>query len=210
MRVAETNAGAVALAERIGMTPVRWWSELVRDLAEPIAPVALPAGLTPAPLAMGGFYKVSRWDEPLRAAHNTAFADHWGSTPVSAKVWEHQVTGGRAFRPSCSAVAATADGAVAGYVLAYEYEADTARTGRRDLHVGTVGTLAPYRGRGIAGALLAHVLRAGAGFGYVSSSLTVDAHNPTGALGVYERAGYRLRRREATYSFPAARPVRAV
>ena len=205
MRVAETSPGAVALAERTGMTPVRWWSELVRDLAEPVAPVALPTGLTLVPLATGGQYQAARWDEPLRAAHNAAFADHWGSTPVSATTWEYQRTGGRAFRPSCSAVALAADGAIAGYVLAYEYEADTERTGRRDLYVGMVGTLAPLRGQGVAGALLAHVLQTAADSGYADSSLTVDAQNATGALGVYERAGYRLHRREVTYMLPAVR-----
>ncbi|MFD1529430.1 GNAT family N-acetyltransferase [Pseudonocardia aurantiaca] len=204
MRVAETSPGAVALAERAGMTPLRWWSELVRDLAEPVAPVAQPAGLTLVPLATGGQYQAARWDEPLRAAHNAAFADHWGSTPVSATRWEYQRTGGRAFRPSCSAVALAADGTIAGYVLAYEYAADTERTGRRDLYVGMVGTLAAYRGQGVAGALLAHVLQAAADSGYDDSSLTVDAQNATGALGVYERAGYRLHRREVTYSLPAA------
>jgi ribosomal protein S18 acetylase RimI-like enzyme len=182
------------------MTAMRWWSEMTRDLREPVTPVPVPDGLTVVPL--GPPYDAARWDGPLRAAHNAAFADHWGSTPVSAQAWAHYRTGGRAFRPACSAVALTAGDQVAGYLLAYEYEADTARTGRRDVYVGTVGTLTAHRGRGIAAALLAHVLAAAAGLGYATSSLTVDTQNPTGALGVYERAGYRLRRREVTYSLP--------
>ncbi|GAA1181594.1 GNAT family N-acetyltransferase [Pseudonocardia alaniniphila] len=203
MRVPETNAGAVALAERTGMAPVRWWSELERDLAEPITPTLVPAGLTVA--SLGPPYDAERWDEPLRAAHNSAFADHWGSVPVSRQAWVHWRTGSKSFRPGCSAVATTADGDVAGYVLSYEYVADTERTGQRDLYISTVGTVAAHRGRGAAAALLAHVLHAATGLGYDTSSLTVDAQNPTGALGVYERAGYRLHRREITFATPSSR-----
>jgi mycothiol synthase len=198
MRVSETNAGAVALAERTGMGPVRWWSRLERDLAAPITRAPVPTGLTVA--SLGPPYDAARWDEPLRAAHNNAFADHWGSAPVSRQAWVHWRTGSRSFRPGCSAVATTADGEIAGYVLGYEYGADSERTGRRDLYVDTVGTVAAHRRRGVAAALLAHVLHAARGIGYDTSSLTVDTQNPTGALGVYERAGYRLDRREITFA----------
>lgn len=118
----------------------------------------------------------------------------------------HWRTGSRAFRPACSAVARAADGEIVGYVLSYEHDADTARTGRRDLYVATVGTIAAHRGRGVAAELLARVLQAARDQGYDTSSLTVDAHNPTGALGVYDRAGYRLNRREITFALPPTHP----
>jgi ribosomal protein S18 acetylase RimI-like enzyme len=47
------------------------------------------------------------------------------------------------------------------------------------------------------------VLQAAMDQGYATSSLTVDAANPTGALGVYDRAGFRQHRREVTYFRPA-------
>jgi len=195
VRVPEAKRDAVALAEGEGLTPVRWWSELRRDLADPVVPVPLPDGLTLHPL---GPDHDPRWDEPLRTAHNAAFADHFGSVAVDADAWVHR-TRSRHFRPTCSAAAATADGAVVGYLLAEEYEADTAATGVRELYVGTLGTVRDWRGRGVAGALLAHALATAAPEGYGRSSLTVDAGNPTGALGVYARAGYVLLRRDVTY-----------
>jgi mycothiol synthase len=159
--------------------------------------------------SLGPCYDAARWDEPLRAAHNSAFADHWGSVPASAEAWVHQRTGSRAFRPACSAVARVADGEIAGYVLSYEHDADTAHRQARSVrrhcrhHRGTVGTIAAHRGRGVAAALLAHVLQAARDHGYDTSSLTVDAHNPTGA---YDRAGYRLNRREITFALPETHP----
>jgi mycothiol synthase len=202
-RLAESGVDAIAIAERAGMRPVRWWSELVRDLAVPVKPLPLPAGITVA--VLGPPYDAARWDEPLRLAHNSAFVDHWGSAAVGPTAWAHQRTGGRAFRPGCSAVALDGDGSVAGYILGYEYAADTARSGVHDLYVGTVGTLPAHRGRGIAGALLAHVLQAAVDQGYATATLTVDAENPTGALGVYDRAGFRPQSREVTYIRSAGR-----
>jgi mycothiol synthase len=199
-RLAESGADAIALAERAGMRPVRWWSELLRDLAVPVKAVPPPVGITIA--ALGPPYDAARWDEPLRLAHNSAFADHWGSAAVGPTAWAHQRTGTRAFRPGSSVAALTGDGSVAGYILSYEFPADTARNGSRDLYVGTVGTLPAHRGRGIAGALLAHVLEGAVDQGYATASLTVDAENPTGALGVYDRAGFRQHRREVTYLRP--------
>ena len=199
-RLAESGKGAIALAERAGMRPVRWWSELVRDLAVPVKPVPPPSAITVA--ALGPPYDVARWDEPLRLAHNSAFADHWGSAAVGPTAWARQRTGTRAFRPGCSVAALTGEGSVAGYVMSYEYPADATRTGARDLYIGTVGTLPAHRGCGVAGALMAHVLQVAVDQGYATASLTVDAANPTGALGVYDRAGFRQHRREVTYRRP--------
>lgn len=161
-----------------------------------MAPAALPDGLTLHPL--GPPYDGPRWDEPLRAAHNAAFAAHRGSSPVPAGTWAHLRGGNRDVRPACSAAALTGTGAVAGYLLAYEFDADTARTGIRDLYVASVGTVPGWRGRGLAGALLAHVLAVAAAVGFGRSSLTVDAQNPTGALG--DRAGYVVHRREVGFA----------
>jgi mycothiol synthase len=202
VRVPESVTGAVALLERAGLVAQRWWSELERDLSEEVVPRPLPDGLRLHRL--GPDYDAARWDPPLCAARNAAFADHYASVPEEVAAFAHHRTGDHNFRADCSVAACTADGDVAGFVLADEFAAATARTGRRDLYVATVGTLAPWRGRGLAGAMLAQVLRWGREVGCASSSLTVDADNPTGALGVYARAGYRLCSRQISYALPAA------
>lgn len=198
MWVDDAQPDAVALADGSGLTVVRRWSDMRRDLSVPVVALALPGGLALHPL--GPTYDPERWDERLRAAHNAAFADHWGATAMSAEAWRHHETGNRNFRAEVSVAACTPSGEVTGYVLVFEYAADTARTGVRQLHVATVGTVREWRGRGVAGALVAHVLAAGAAAGYARSSLTVDATNPTGALGVYDRAGYTVHRRKSTWA----------
>lgn len=189
VRVLEADAGAVGIVTDAGLVPVRWWSELTRDLREPIIPTAVPDGVQVARLGPG--YDAGRWDERLRAAHNTAFAAHFGSVAVPVDDWHRDRTGSSTFRSDLSA-AAVVDDRVVAYVLCYELVPG-------DLHVMTVGTIDEWRGRGLAAALLAQVLAAAAAAGFGSSSLTVDTANPTGALGVYARAGYRPAWRAVSY-----------
>ena len=88
---------AIALYERFGLEPVRYNDVLSRSLAEPIPPNAdrwLPTG------AVGEVDS-----ERVRQAHNEAFADHWGSTPIPRESWDH-MNGESDFRPDLSFVAA--------------------------------------------------------------------------------------------------------
>ena len=196
VRAMATDVGTAALAERLGLVPGRWWSDLVRDLSRPVLPVPMHDGVVLVPL--GAEFDADRWSEPLRRVNTAAFADHWGSAPHEPGAWRHTLAAD-SFRPAFS-VAATVEDQVVAFVLGFEF---TAGSGWRDLYVDTVATLREWRGRGLAGALLAHVLAAGADGGYATSSLTVDAANATGALGVYERSGYVLERKSVTYVGPA-------
>ena len=63
-----------------------------------------------------------------------------------------------------------------------------------------IGTRRAYRKHGVGGALIAHARRAAADQGYDKASLGVDAANPTGALGLYERAGFVSVERHVRYS----------
>ena len=62
-------------------------------------------------------------------------------------------------------------------------------------YIGSVGTRRPWRKRGLASALMSETIAAAAADGKTVTSLGVDADNPTGALGVYERLGFAVRQR---------------
>jgi mycothiol synthase len=139
-------------------------------------------------------------DDAVREAHNAAFLDHPGFTPLSEARWRQSVTESRNFRPDVSFVATTDGSAdVVAYVQTAEFEADFAATGRREAYVAKVGTLREHRGRGLAGALLGHALQAYREAGYDESALAVDSQNPTGALGVYRRVGFTVESRFTNY-----------
>ena len=185
------NAGARTMLERSGFAPARYFFGMQRVLDEPIPAAELPAGLTLTTFR-------PELDGALRAAHNEAFLDHWGFQPRDEEVWRIWVTGSRSFRGATSHLLLDGD-RIAAYVLTYEYEADTLATGIRDCYIGQVGTRREYRGRGAARALLSRTLVAARDAGFEEASLGVDSVNPTGALGLYERLGFRTRREWVNY-----------
>ena len=60
----------------------------------------------------------------------------------------------------------------------------------------------PWRGRGLARALVSQSLVAFRDRGMTDAILGVDADNPTGALGVYEANGFVVHQREYAYRKP--------
>lgn len=189
------NVAQERLMADIGLAPERWNFVMRADLSKPSPePAAVPAGLV-----------LRRYDDSFEAAllraHNEAFRDHPNFTPWSEAMWRHWVTGSRSFRPELSFVVVDAarPEEVVAYLQSAEYDAYLERTGRREAYVGKVGTRRPYRGRGLAGLLLAHALREYRAAGYDEASLDVDSDNPTGALGVYRRAGFEVETRMTNY-----------
>ena len=60
--------------------------------------------------------------------------------------------------------------------------------------MGELGVLAPWRGRGIATALLGRAFATFASRGLPRVMLNVDSENSTGAVRLYERVGMRTAR----------------
>jgi mycothiol synthase len=190
----ERLADAVALHRAAGFAPARWYFDMRRDLREPI-----PAEATPRPIRIE-VYDVA-FGGRVRLAHNDAFADHWGSEPLTAEIWNREFVGDPYFRGDLSFVAFDGD-QIAGYAVNYVAEADWAATGIREGWVGQLGVRRPWRQRGLATALLVRSMRAFRDTGLDAAILGVDAENPTGALGVYERVGFRPVRRSVRMQRP--------
>jgi mycothiol synthase len=190
------NSEQIALLESQGFTAVNW-SAVMRahlDDGREVVEPPLPAGLTLLP------YDLS-WSARMREAHNAAFRDHWGFVAWDEEMWQQWVDGSKNFRPDISwVVVDDADPeVVVAYVQSNEFDAYEAVTGRREAYLGKIGVRPEYRGHGLASALLRHALRGYHEAGYVESSLDVDTNNPTGAFGLYERAGYEVETRKTTY-----------
>jgi ribosomal protein S18 acetylase RimI-like enzyme len=190
----ERLADAITLHESAGFQSVRWYFDMRRDLREPI-----PAEATPLPVRIEGYEPALA--ERVRAAHNEAFADHWGSEPLTPELWTRDFVGDPYFRGDLSFVAFDG-GEVAGYTVNYVAEADWEAAGIREGWVGQLGVRRPWRKRGLATALLVRSMRAFRDAGLDAASLGVDAENPTGALGVYERIGFRPFRRSVRMQRP--------
>ncbi len=190
--VHENNPRKQALVRAAGYEATRWWYRMARTLDGPLPAVPpTPPGLTLAP------YAADR-DEAVRQAHREAFAGHWGATPPDEQYWSRWYTGARAFRADVSRLVLDGD-AVAAYLLTYLWEADAVATGVREAFLGQLGVRPGWRRRGLGGLLLAAALQSYRSAGYERSVLTVDTGNATGALGLYERAGYAVRDTSVTW-----------
>lgn len=173
-----------------GFSPVRWYTTMRRALSEALPDAPVPDGLRVVPWADG-------LNEAVRVAHNEAFADHWGSEPLSVEAWGHpdaHFDGGWSF------VALTADDEVAGYVISGRYPQDWPVLGYSCGFTDILGVRRPWRGQGLAAALLVTAMRAYLADGMAYALLRVDTDNPTGAVGLYERLGYEAAHGYVLYS----------
>jgi mycothiol synthase len=186
-----TNGHALTLYAANGYQPVRWFHAMVRDLSGPIPDV--PAS---GEVRIVGYR--TELSEDARLVRNEAFLDHWGSTQFTAQSWAHFMSFS-GFRPQFSFMA-YADDEPVGMLISHEYDQPTDTPGVRDVYIAIVATRRAARNRGIASALLASALREAAQAGFTTASLGVDADSMTGAVGVYERAGFAVVHSTITHS----------
>jgi mycothiol synthase len=168
---------------------------LPRDPAEFDAWIAAPGG----DLVVSRF--APRYVEELRQVHNDSFIPyHPGATPVPAEAWERRFSD-PSFRPDLSFLMLdSGTGEISGYILSARV---TQRAGHTDPHqvcLATITTHRGYRRRGIATALIGKVLSEAVVQGFETASLDVDTDNPSGALQVYERAGFTVTHSGTTYT----------
>ncbi|WP_087484623.1 GNAT family N-acetyltransferase [Brachybacterium massiliense] len=135
--------------------------------------------------------------EATRLAHLAAFADHWGSAPVSPERWSRWWSAHTA-RRELSSIALDADGTVLAYVITSEDKPGM-------LHIALVGTRPEARGRGLARAVIARTLAAAAEAGYSHAELEVDAESLTGATRLYDALGFVRDAVHGTYEKPVGR-----
>ena len=140
------------------------------------------------------------WARLTCGTHNRAFRDHPNFTPWSEITWEQFVTESRSFRPHLSFVVVL-DGSdeIVAYLQTAEADANLEATGRREAYVSRIGTLREHRGQGLATSLLGHCLQVCRDAGYDEASLDVDSENPSGALSIYKRAGFKVESRWTNY-----------
>ncbi|MEJ2210303.1 MAG: GNAT family N-acetyltransferase, partial [Anaerolineae bacterium] len=128
-----------------------------------------------------------------------SFKDHWGWTEFPFDEFKHWIEQPH-FRPDLWLLAEDeASGRVAGIALNKIDLDRIAQVGRQEGFVNDLAVLREYRHRGLGTALLAqslHVLRQA---GMEAAHLSADAENLTGAMRLYERLGFRVRKTNMAY-----------
>jgi ribosomal protein S18 acetylase RimI-like enzyme len=183
----DTQARNLALAERHGFTPERYFYNMHRDLKAPIPNIQLSADFSLRPFAEADA-------RALHAAHEEAFSDHWGYEKEDFDEWKQFALDTGGFRPDLTLLVHAGE-ELAAYSLNRVMAEDNLRNGTNEARIGQLGTRRAWRKRGLASALLCESMRRFKAAGFDTATLGVDAENPTGALGLYERLGFGVRKR---------------
>jgi ribosomal protein S18 acetylase RimI-like enzyme len=185
--------GALALMAAEGYEPVRWFFDMVRPTLDDIAEPPLPGGLELRPVGADQL-------RPLWDADVEAFRDHWGGFDASEERFHEWQTDPK-FDPSLFVVAW--DGAeIAGGVINEINATENAAFDRKRGWLASVFVRRPWRRRGLARAVVAASLVVLRDRGMTSAGLGVDADNPTGALRLYEEAGFAPEFRSTAFRKP--------
>ncbi len=189
----ETQPAAEALLTHAGFSAVRWFFDMTRPNLENVPDVPLPDGLEIRPVTMANVRRV--W-----AADVDAFRDHWGGFDGSEAMLQRWLDSPTT---DLSLWVVAFDGEdVAGGVINAIDEAENEAMGIRRGWLGSVFTRRQWRRRGLATALIARSLTLLRERGLTSAVLGVDAENPSGALGLYERMGFEVSYRSAAWRKP--------
>lgn len=186
----DQNRGFVALATGAGYVPNRHFYEMINADLGTVGEPPMPEGLELRPVVMADLRRI--FD-----AEGEAFQDHWGSFDWSDGMFTRMLT-----EPDLDIglwrVAWDGDevaGVVSTWIIANENEALGQRRGWLD----HVSVRRPWRRRGLAAALIQSACIALREAGMTEAALGVDTENPTGALGLYERLGFRTIRRATAW-----------
>ena len=200
-----TNTDLEAVFAKVGLRPERWQFEMVADLHE--------EGVGAEPPTVPDGYTLATWEgidqDEMRAAHNRAFVDHYGFSPWGADMWRQWVSGSRNYRPELSLVLRDDAGRCCGVHPGQRVR----RACTRPPASGTCscrrwGPRPSSAAAAWPDSLLRIALHRYRQAGFDQSSLGVDSENPTGALAVYERAGFRTTMRWTNYGW-SPKPGRA-
>jgi mycothiol synthase len=182
-----------ALYESFGMGPVRYFVNLARPLHNGLPPLQLPAGFRLRT------FNPKRDMETVWRLDNSAFQDHWNHTDWELKDLVHWVKAPYFRRELWFLAEEDATGEAAGLGLNIIDPDWIAYTGRQEGYVDTLAVLREHRQRGLGTALLVNSLHALRRAGMEAAHLHADAENLTGAMRLYERVGFRVRKTDIAY-----------
>jgi mycothiol synthase len=173
------DGGAPAVLTAAGLTPVRHFHHMTRDLPSNLPEPRWPPGVA------ARRYRPTTDTDAIFAAYRVAFQEHWGSESPDPVRWWWDVRDSPAsgYDPELWTVAEAA-GEIVGFVIGRVRD-----RGPAEGYVSFLGVAPNHRGDGLGRALLTHQLTQFSTRGLQRATLDVDVDNVTTALRLYRSVG---------------------
>jgi mycothiol synthase len=192
---AEANTSKIRLFTRAGYERVRSFFEMLRPTLDDIEIPPMPDGLEIRPVGLDRASQKQFWNADVEA-----FADHWGGFDASDAAFEAWLV--QPERDPALWVIGWDGDEIAGAVTNTIYKTENEAFGRRRGWMETVFVRRRWRRRGLAAALVARSFIRLREEGMTEAGLGVDSDNPSGALALYQNAGFEVHRTSAAYRRP--------
>jgi GNAT superfamily N-acetyltransferase len=189
----DTDTDWISALESEGYKIFRYGVSMVRPNLENIPDLLFPEGVEVRPVKPQHYRAIiDAWNEACR--------DMRGQIPISDEDFK-AFQKSQVFDPSLWQIAWYRD-QVVGTTMNFINRQANEETGRKRGHVEAISVRRPWRGKGIAKALIARSLKLLKSRGMTEAALGVDAENPSGARQLYEKMGFRVVKRGGVYRKP--------
>jgi ribosomal protein S18 acetylase RimI-like enzyme len=191
--ITETDQHRLDIVQNRGYSSTRYFEDMKRDLME-IPDHPLPEGIEVRPAFPSEYRQV--WD-----ANVEAFRDHWGATIPPESEFQEWILNKNYFQPYLWQIAWDGD-EIAGMVLNFINLTENQERGRLRGYTEGISVRRPWRGKGIAKALICRSMKMMKALGMTEVALGVDSQNISGATKLYYGLGYRSYNRSVVLRKP--------
>ena len=129
---------------------------------------------------------------------NESFKEHFNSRPDTVEEVRQFLLSDLYYKDK-EIFLATLDGESVGYIGVGIDEKYNLEKNLRAGDIFTIGVLKPYRRTGVGARLMLHALETLKAKGMTKAMLGVDDYNPTGAIKLYEKVGFAVKKKGLTY-----------
>lgn len=186
----EEAAGEARWWEERGYVAAHFWASLVRPHLDDVPDLPLPDGVEVRPVE-------EQHLRPIWEAHQEAFRGEWDWHEPTEEEYVEFVDD--PLRDTSLWKIAWSGDEVVGQVKSFVNDEENEGRGYLRGYTENISTHADWRGRGIAGALLAMSLRELRDRGLEQAALGADTDSPGGAFHLYTRLGFELQAYGAVY-----------
>lgn len=182
----------ISVLTSCGFKVDRYFCRMARSLSEPIPEPHFPEGF--ALRQFPGEQDAAAWVEMF----NQSFIDHWNHHDLTVDKFKHELAKPD-YRNDLDLIAVADDGTFVSFCSCLICVEECDRTGRNEGWIACLGTRRGFRKMGLGRAMLLAGLHRLKAAGVATAILGVDAENSSGALHLYESAGFHNIRDSISY-----------